>query len=283
MRDGPLQRYRQMVVDGELAPDAAQELAAEKLQLLANRLAQYGEPGLGKLLQFARRRRSVPDGLYLCGAVGRGKSMLLDLFFDSVRYAPKRRVHFQEFMADAHEAIDRGRKAAEDPIASAAAEIASDAALLCFDELEVTDIADAMILGRLFQQLFAANVVMVATSNTAPRELYRDGLNRQLFTPLIKLIEERMETHELESAKDYRLEKLHGSDLYLMPAGARAEAAMDATFRRLTGRIRDEKQTLRHKGRSITVPQAAIGVARFSFSALCGASRRPLDYHQPAQ
>jgi cell division protein ZapE len=191
-------------------------------------------------------------------------------------------VHFQEFMAEAHEAIERGRKAATDPIASAAAEIGNEAALLCFDELEVTDIADAMILGRLFQQLFASNVVMVATSNTAPRDLYRDGLNRQLFTPFIKLIEERMETHELESAKDYRLEKLHESDLYLTPADARAEAAMDASFRKLTGRMRGEPQTLRHKGRSIVVPQAALGVARFSFADLCAAPLGPLDYQRIA-
>ena len=166
MQEGPLQRYRQMVQAGELAPDTAQELAVEKLQLLANRLAQCSEPRLGDLLPFAsRRRRLAPEGLYLYGGVGRGKTMLLDLFFETVHYAPKRRVYFQEFMAEAHEAIERGRKAAADPIASAAAEIANEAALLCFDELEVTDIADAMILGRLFQQLFASNVVMVATSN----------------------------------------------------------------------------------------------------------------------
>ena len=198
MQDGPLQRYRQMVQARELAPDIAQELAAEKLQLLANRLAHYSEPGRGVLLPFARRRRTAPEGLYLYGGVGRGKTMLLDLFFEFVHYAPKRRVHFQEFMAEAHEAIERGRKAAADPIASAAAEIASDAALLCFDEFEVTDIADAMILGRLFQHLFASNVVIVATSNTGPRDLYRDGLNRQLFTPFIKLMEERMEVYQLE-------------------------------------------------------------------------------------
>jgi cell division protein ZapE len=271
-----------MVEARELAADTAQELAAEKLQLLANRLAQYSEPRLGRLLPFARRRRLAPEGLYLYGGVGRGKTMLLDLFFETVHYAPKRRVHFQEFMAEAHEASDRGRKAATDPIASAAAEIGSEAALLCFDELEVTDIADAMILGRLFQQLFASNVVMVATSNTAPRDLYRDGLNRQLFTPFIRLIEERIETYELESAKDYRLEKLQGSDLYLTPADARAEAAMDASFCKLTGRDHGEKQTLRHKGRSITVPQAALGVARFSFADLCEAPLGSLDYQHIA-
>jgi cell division protein ZapE len=282
MQDGPLQRYRQMVIRGELLPDTAQELAAEKLQLLANRLAQYSEPKIARLLPFGRRRRTAPEGLYLYGGVGRGKTLLLDLFFDAVHYAPKRRVHFQEFMADAHEAIDRGRKAAADPIASAAAEIASDAALLCFDEFEVTDIADAMILGRLFQHLFAGNVVIVATSNSGPRDLYRDGLNRQLFTPFIKLIEEGMETYELESAKDYRLERLRGSDLYLTPADARSVAAMDASFRRLTGRERGEPQTLNHKGRSIIVPQAALGVARFSFADLCEAPLGSLDYQRIA-
>lgn len=282
MQDGPLQRYRQMVAASELAPDTAQELAAEKLQLLANRLSQYSEPRLGSLLPFGRRRRSVPEGLYLYGGVGRGKTMLLDLFFDAVHYAPKRRVHFQEFMAEAHEAIDRGRKEATDPIASAAAEIASNAALLCFDEFEVTDIADAMILGRLFQHLFASSVVIVSTSNTAPRDLYRDGLNRQLFLPFIKMIEERMEVYELESAKDYRLEKLQGSDLYLTPADARAVAAMDASFRRLTGRERGEPATLTLKGRSIAVPQAALGVARFRFADLCVAPLGPLDYQRIA-
>ena len=282
MQDGPLQRYRQMVFKGELAPDTAQELAAEMLQLLANRLAHYSEPGLGNLLPFARRRRTAPEGLYLYGGVGRGKTMLLDLFFETVHYAPKRRVHFQEFMAEAHEAIERGRKAAADPIGSAAAEIGNDAALLCFDEFEVTDIADAMILGRLFQHLFVSNVVIVATSNTAPRGLYRDGLNRQLFTPFIRLIEERMETYELESAKDYRLEKLQGSDLYLTPADARAEAAMDVSFRKLTGRERGEPATLNHKGRSIVVPQAALGVARFTFADLCAAPLGSLDYQRIA-
>ena len=283
MDDGPLQRYRAMVFKGELVPDTAQELAAEKLQLLANRLAHCTEPRLGDLLNpFARKRRAIPEGLYLYGGVGRGKTMLLDLFFDSVRFAPKRRVHFQEFMAEAHEAIERARKAAADPIGSAAEEIAASAALLCFDELEVTDIADAMILGRLFQHLFARNVVIVATSNTSPRDLYRGGLNRPLFQPFIALIEQRMETHELEAAKDYRLEKLQASDLYLTPADAGAEAAMDASWRKLTGKERGEPATLHHKGRSILVPQAALGVARFSFADLCQAPLGSLDYQRIA-
>ncbi len=282
MTDGPLQRYRSLVSTGALAPDTAQELAAEKLQLLANRLAAYTPPGLGSLLNPFTRRRAAPEGLYLHGGVGRGKTLLLDLFFEQVRFAPKRRVHFQEFMAEAHEAIDRARKKAADPIASAAEEIAADAALLCFDELEVTDIADAMILGRLFQHLFASNVVMVATSNSAPRDLYRDGLNRQLFTPFIAMIEERMETHELEAAKDYRLEKLHGSDLYLVPADASARARMDANFLRLTGRERGDPVTLTHKGRKLLVPQAALGVARFSFAELCEAPLGTHDYQHLA-
>ncbi len=184
MDDGPLQRYRSMVFKGELAPDTAQELAAEKLQLLANRLANYNKPRLGDLFNpFARKRRVSPEGLYLYGGVGRGKTMLLDLFFEAVRFAPKCRVHFQEFTAEVHDAIERARKAAADPIGSAAEEIAASAALLCFDELEVTDIADAIILGRLFQHLFARNVVIVATSNTSPRDSTRAGSTARCFDP----------------------------------------------------------------------------------------------------
>jgi cell division protein ZapE len=282
MQDGPLRRYRQMVGEGLLTPDVAQELAAEKLELLANRLLDYAEPNLGvRLISFARKRQA-PEGLYLYGAVGRGKTMLLDLFFDAVPFTPKRRVHFQEFMAEAHDAIERARKKAKDPIGSAAKEIAAGAALLCFDELEVTDIADAMILGRLFQHLFAREVVIVATSNSAPRDLYRGGLNRALFLPFIAMIEQRMDTHEIEATKDYRLEKLHGSDLYLTPLDARARAVMDSNWRTLTGRERGAAQTLTVKGRSIAVPQAALGVALFSFAELCAATLGPLDFQRIA-
>jgi len=169
-----------------------------------------------------------------------------------------------------------------DPIRLVAEELFEDGWLLCFDEFHVTDIADAMILGRLFKGLFEQNVVVVATSNAHPQELYKNGLNRQLFVPFLTLLEARMEVLQLAAAKDYRLEKLHGSDFYLTPADARAEAAMDASFRKLTGRTRGEKQTLRHKGRSIVVPQAALGVARFSFADLCEAPLGPLDYQRIA-
>jgi cell division protein ZapE len=181
-------------------------------------------------------------------------------------------------MAEAHEAIDRARKKAADPVETAAETIAAEAALLCFDELEVTDIADAMVLGRLFQHLFARGVVMVATSNSAPRDLYRGGLNRQLFLPFITLIMQRMETLELETAK----ERLKGGDLYFVPADERARMAMDACWFRLTGRGKGERQALFVKGRSIAVPQAALGVARFPFTDLCEVPLGPLDYQHIA-
>lgn len=280
MDDGPLQRYRAMISAGELVPDQAQHLATEKLQLLANRLATYTPPARTDFFSFfTRKRGEVPEGLYMFGGVGRGKTLLMDLFFETVPFTPKRRAHFHEFMSDVHERIAEARAAHDgDPIPHVAETIAQEAKLLCFDELHVTDIADAMILGRLFTGLFQAHVVLVATSNVPPRGLYKDGLNRALFEPFIELVEDRVELLQLEAAKDYRLEKLQGAELYFTPPDGSAEEAMAALWRRLTGHDRGVSSEILVKGRTVPVPEACMGVARFTFADLCGQPLGATDY-----
>ncbi len=205
--------------------------------------------------------------------------MLMDLFFELAAFEPKARCHFHEFMADVHERIALARRTCEgDPIPVAAATIADEAALLCFDEMQVSDIADAMILGRLFKQLFERGVIVVATSNQPPRALYKDGLNRQLFLPCIDLLEAHMDVVALQGAKDYRLDKLAGLPLYFTPAGEGARAALDGHWDRLTGRHPGRAETLKVKGRDVRVPLASMGVARFAFEDLCGEPLGALDY-----
>jgi cell division protein ZapE len=233
---------------------------------------------LGRL--FLARPAPAPRGIYVYGEVGRGKTFLMDLFFDAVRVERKRRAHFHAFMLDVHQRIHawrqsrkRGEVLGDDPIAPVAAALAEDALLLCFDEFSVRDIADAMILARLFRALFAAGVVVVATSNVAPEDLYKDGLNRALFLPFLDLLRERMEVVELTARLDYRLQKLKRAPVYYCPDDAEAEAAMDAAFARLTGQARGAARELSLLGRKLDVPQAVDGVARFGFDDLC---RRPL-------
>jgi cell division protein ZapE len=205
--------------------------------------------------------------------------MLMDLFFEAARFEPKRRVHFHEFMAEVHERIGAARKDVPgDPIPEVARALAGEAQLLCFDELHVTDIADAMILGRLFRALFEEAVVVVATSNVGPSELYKDGLNRALFEPFIELIGAHMELEELLAAKDFRLDKLAGKPLYFTPADGHARARMNRLWGELTGNHPGAPMDLDVKGRKVQVPAASMGVARFGFAELCEKPLGANDY-----
>ena len=286
------QGYRALVSDRGFEFDPAQAELAWKLDALSAGLENYRpepKPGAFGWL-IGHKAAEPPRGLYIHGPVGGGKTMLMDMFFHAVTGPSKRRAHFHAFMADVHarlhqwrQALKRGEVVGEDPIAPVAAELAREASLLCFDEFSVRDIADAMILGRLFAALFAAGVVVVATSNVAPDDLYRDGLNRALFLPFIAMIEERLDVVELDARTDYRLEKLKRAPVYYSPIGPKADAALDAAFLALTGHDRGEPLEIELLGRHLDVPQAIDGVARFDFDALC---RRPLgasDYLKIAQ
>jgi cell division protein ZapE len=278
------QRYDALVVAGTIERDPSQADLVARLDTLASELAnrhnRNGLFGFARLLGLGNGNGpSDPEkrrGLYIWGPVGRGKTMLMDLFFDSVDLLAKRRAHFHVFMADVHERIRSFRekiKAGEirdgDPIAPVAKTIAEEARLLCFDEFAVTDIADAMILSRLFTALFAEGVVLVATSNVEPDRLYEGGLNRALFLPFIKLLQEKVEVVRLEARTDFRLEKLEGERVWYAPADANARAALDRVFARLVGGAKPVAAALEVKGHPVKVPLQAQGVARFTFAQLC--------------
>ncbi|MFZ4808820.1 MAG: cell division protein ZapE [Hyphomicrobiaceae bacterium] len=284
MSSGPLQRYQDRVRAGEIEPDAAQLLAAERLDDLAGALARWRGPRSGFVGRLLGGSGPPPRGLYIHGSVGRGKTMLMDLFYESLTRKDKRRLHFHRFMAEVHERIAKARAVVKgDPLPAVASGFADQTSVLCFDELHVTDIADAMILGRLFDGLFARQVVVVATSNAHPTELYRNGLNRQLFLPFIDLIEDNMEVLELRAAKDFRLDKLTGLPLYFSPPDAAASAELDTLWRRLTAGQVGQPLDLEVKGRKVHVPRAADGVARFGFDDLCARPLGSLDYIAVAQ
>jgi cell division protein ZapE len=276
--------YRALRQRGLLQPDPAQQLAVERLQSLYRALLHYRpETGLrGWLARFGLAENGgshAPVGLYLCGPVGRGKSMLMDLFFRSAPSLRKRRVHFHAFMIEVHDRIERERRAGTDrPIDKVAHDLAGEAALLCFDEFQVEDIADAMILERLFRALIDAGVVVVATSNRAPDELYEHGLQRERFLPFIALLKQKLYVLELDSGRDYRLARLHGKPVYHHPLGEAAHDALAHAFAELTDGASGAGTSLTVKGRPLVIPRAARGVAWSSFADLCANPLGAADY-----
>jgi cell division protein ZapE len=282
------QQYQSLIASGGIEADPAQARAVQAFTLLNEALEGYKPPKkqgfLGRL--FGGDNGSPPpQGLYIHGEVGRGKTMLMDLFFDASPVAHKRRSHFHEFMAEAHERINafrqnikRGEIPDGDVIGLTAASICDEAWLLCFDEFHVTDIADAMILSRLFGKLFELGTVVVATSNVAPENLYKGGLNRSLFVPFIGQVKQHMRVLRLDARTDYRLEKFAGIKVWLAPDDADATAAIDRAWHRLTGTAQGEPRDISIKGRILHVPQADHHVARFSFADLCQKPLGASDY-----
>jgi len=286
------ERYAARVAAGEIETDEEQVRVVARLAQLEAALANFHRPAKAGALGWlmARRTNVPPRGLYLWGDVGRGKTMLMDLFVAAAPVKRKRRAHFHEFMADVHERVRRFRERIksgdipeQDAIRLVANEIADETTLLCFDEFHVTDIADAMILGRLFERLFELGIVLVATSNVPPSELYRDGLNRALFVPFIRMLEARLDVVRLEARADFRLEKLNGVAVWHAPADASARQAIDHAWHRLAGADGGSPIELPIRGRHIHVPRAGGGAARFTFADLCVAPLGAADFLQIAR
>jgi cell division protein ZapE len=291
---------------GEIRPDAAQAAGVTALIRLEADLAG-AQPGALAAL-FRKPQPVAQRGVYLWGPVGRGKSMLMDLFFETSPVAAKRRTHFHVFMGEIHRLIDAWRKGdaaarkarfgqhgpafgaafgrswgGDDPIPPIADVIARDATLLCFDELQVTDIADAMILGRLFEALFARGVTLVATSNRVPDDLYKDGINRQLFLPFIDMLKQRLDVVSVAGGHDYRLDRLRAAGTWFSPVDPDNERAFDALWREMLDGQEETGAELEVLGRKITLPHAEGGMLRSTFASLCSVALGPNDYLALAQ
>lgn len=268
--------YNAKIQTGEIRADPAQVAALPFFDEVAENMAST--IGKKKLFGFFGNDEIPVKGLYIWGGVGRGKSMLMDLFFETVPEPRKRRVHFHAFMQEIHSAMHEVRKTGvDDAIKPVADDIAQDVRLLCFDEMQITDITDAMIVGRLFEHLFASGVVIVTTSNRIPDDLYKNGLNRDLFVPFIELLKERLTAHELASNTDYRQDRLEGERVYFTPANAAAKAGISEIWDSLTGG-EATPLIIRVKGRDVALPAFRNGIARASFYDLCGQPLGAADY-----
>jgi len=286
----PLDAYQALLDSGEIKPDPDQRAAMERLQSLHGTLGDYalqvGRKSWKTRLKLGRNKKPVPRGVYMWGGVGRGKSMLMDLFFDTTAIEDRQRVHFHAFMQEVHKRLHSFREAVKagqanknsDPLVALARVITDQAWLLCFDEFHITDIADAMILGRLFEALFDAGVVIVATSNRRPKDLYKDGLQRDQFLPFIGMIETKLDILELDSGIDYRLDRLKNMDTFLTPADSAADEKMNADFHDLSIGRRPRPVTVHVQGRDISIPKEAEGVAMADFADLCEENLGPADY-----
>lgn len=293
----PLTAYQSLINAGEIEKELSQGMAVQKLQELFVKLHEYeryvGRTGWFARLNFSGKKIKVPKGLYLWGGVGRGKSMLMDLFYEhcAVSEREKKHVHFHAFMLEVHSRVHSFRAAQKagkvslnrDPLLALSKIIIDQAWLLCFDEFHVTDIADAMVLGRLFEALFDQGVVIVATSNRHPKDLYKDGLQRERFLPFIDSIIQHMDIIELESPKDYRLDHLRNMDVYIIPSGPESTVRLEADFERLTLGVKPAPVSLKVNGRKLHIPLVAKGVAFSHFDDLCGKSLGPADYMEIAR
>jgi cell division protein ZapE len=282
--------YRARIAAGELTPDPGHALALEAMGRLEDALNSGSEPMIP--LPFLKLGKvGVTKGIYLYGPVGRGKSTLMDLFFDSVPVQRKRRVHFHAFMQEVHGLIAKWRSAGpaerkmvfrghkgDDPIAPTAARIADDARLLCFDEFQVLDIADAMILGRLFEALFARGVIVVATSNRAPEDLYENGLNRQLFEPFIAMLRDHLEVVVVDGPTDHRMQKLVDERAYFAPINPAMQTGFEKLWETMTGGSAAPAGTVAVNGRQVPIARVAGRIARAPFESLCDTALGPADY-----
>jgi len=285
---GPLAAYRRLIADGAARPDAAQMTAVARLQTLADEIAPYAQQmgRSGWLARLQHRRMATPRGIYLHGGVGRGKTMLMDVFFHNVAIDSRKRIHFHAFMLEVHDRVHCFREAARagkvradaDPLKALLRVIVDQAWLLCFDEFHVSNIADAMILGRLFEALFEQGVVVVTTSNRPPVDLYKGGLQRELFLPFIDLIERKLDVIELDSGIDYRLERMRSFDTYLTPSGPDAESRLEAAFAKLTAGAEAKPWYVMVQGREVQFPRMADGVLFASFADLCEQPLGSADY-----